>query len=599
MQAAAIALALLHFGRPVLEPLAVAGILTLTLAPLVRRMRAAGLPHAAAAFVSVGLVAACVLALGAVIATQVAEVVQELPQYRAAAASKLEQMSARIVRPLERWQADVAGLWPDAREARVSSGAVRDAAAPHEPIAVEIRRSQPGASATLSRLFTTVWGPIGETLVVLVLLLFMLLGRDSIRERVIRLMGEAQVARTMQALADTDEGVSRFFASLVIVNLAFGAVCSIALALLGVPHAILWGALAGAMRFVPYLGVPLAIAVIASFAAAVEPGWSLALWSVATLVSLDVLLANGVEPHVYGHTMGIAPFGIVVSALFWGALWGPVGLIVSAPLTLCLVVAGRHVAALAPIAVMFGESPGSTRAFLLYERALAGEAQDVLDDARAYVRRHGLARYCDDVLLPALALGGADVRAGRIGQRQEQSLRALLVSLVESVRPGKRRRSSLVEASIGAQLRRSREARLGPWQGPLDVPARSVVLCAGLGDDHGELLTELLVRALRDARVDARSVIVRAGMPHPGDDKAELVSLVLLAWPAEAEMAEWREACRQLRAQLPHATIAAVRPPEGIHATIPPECELQPAVDAVLHSFSEAVTVAARPKDGP
>lgn len=599
--AAVFAVALLHFGRPVLEPLAVAGILTLTLAPLVRRVRAFGLAQTAATFVSVGVLAAGVFALGAVLATQLAEVVREVPQYRDAIGSKLDQVSNRVLRPLERWEAEVATAWPDRGDLATKPSGRAEPASPGEPVTVEIRKQRPGAGATLSRVFSAVWGPIGEAAVVLVLLLFMLLGRDSIRERVIRLAGENEVARTMQALADTDEGVSRFFASLVVVNMVFAAVSSLALALLGVPHAILWGSLIGVLRFVPYLGVPAAIGVVALFAAAVDPGWSLALWAAVMLVALDVLVANAIEPHVYGHSMGIAPFGIIVAALFWGALWGPVGLIISTPLTLCLVVAGRHVSALAPAAVLFGASPGTTLSFRLYQLALAGEAQDVLDEARAYVRRHGVARYCDDVLLPALALGGADRRANRIDRRQDKAVGALLVNLVESLRgPGKwRARASIVEASVGAQLRRMRETRLGRWQGSLNVPARSVVLCAGLGADRDELLTELLVRTLRAAQLDARSVILGADVRDPDAEKAGLVSVVLLTYPAADALAPWREGCKALRARLPHALVAAVRPPDGIDAVAAPEHEVQRDVEIVLHSFSEALNFASHRDDQP
>lgn len=588
---AACAIALLHFGQPVLEPLAAAGMLTLTLAPLVRRVRAFGVAHTPATFVSVGFVAACVVTLGAVLASQLADVVHELPQYRAAIGSKLEQMSASVLRPLERWETEMATIWPDRVDSTTRPDGRPDVSSPGEPVPVEIRNQHRGSGATLSRLFTAVWGPIGETAVVLVLLLFMLLGRDSIRERLIRLAGDNEVASTMRALADTDEGVSQFFASLVVVNTTFAAVSSIALALLGVPHAILWGSLVGVMRFVPYVGVPSAIVVVTVFAAAVDPGWSLALWAAAMLLSLDVLVGNAIEPHLYGHTMGIAPFGIIVAALFWGALWGPVGLIMSTPLTLCLVVAGRSVGLLAPVAVLFGESPGMTLAFRLYQLALAGEGQDVLDEARRHVQRDGLARYCDDVLLPALALGAADRRAGRIDARQDEGVRTLLVNLVESLRgSGKRRaRPSIVEASVGTQLRRMRETRLGPWQGSLDVPARSVVLCAGLAEDRDELLTELLVRALRSAHLDARSVALEADMPDRGADKAGLVSVVLLTYPAADGLAQWREACKVLRAHLPHSLVAAVRPPDGIDAAVAPELEVQRDVEIVLHSFSEAL----------
>jgi hypothetical protein len=435
--------------------------------------------------------------------------------------------------------------------------------------------------------------------VVLVLLLFMLLGRESIRERLIRLAGEKEIARTMQALADTDEGVSRYFASLVVVNASFAAVSSIALTLLGVPHAILWGSLAGLMRFVPYIGVPTAVAGVVLFASAVDPGWSLALLCLAVLVALDLLLTNVIEPNVYGHTMGLAPFAIIVSALFWGTLWGPVALIVSAPLTLCLVVAGRHVSALAPITVLFGNSPGTTLALRFYQRALAGEAQDVLDEARKYVRGRGLARYCDDVLLPAFGLGTADVRAGHIDRRQDEKLRRMLVELVESVRgQGKRRRrTSIAEATMGAQLRRMREARHGPSQGSLDVPRQSIVLCAGLANERDELLTELLVRALRDAGLDARSVSLESPPPTQGADNSELVSVVLLTCPEEEGLERWREGCKLLRAHMPHAAFGAVRSAETVGIAIPGDTEMRRDVEIVLGSFSESVAFASHHRE--
>lgn len=597
---AACAIALLHFGRPVLEPIAVAGILTLTLAPVVRRIRAFGLPNLAATFVSVAFVAACVVALAIVLASQLADIARELPHYRTALVSKLEQVSAVILRPLDRWETELATLWADSGDARGPGRGGHELPEANRPIPVEVRQPRPGANDSLSKLFTSAWGPVGEAAVVFVLLLFMLLGRDSIRERLIRLAGEREVARTMQALVDTDEGVSRFFTSLLLVNGAFAAVSSLALALLGVPHALLWGALAGVLRFVPYVGVPFAVAIVVVFAAAVEPGWSLALWTAAVLAALEVVVANVIEPNFYGHTMGVAPFGIIVSALFWSALWGPVGLIVSTPLTLCLVVAGRHVKALAPVAILFGESAGSTHALRVYQRALAGDAQDVLDDARSYVRRKGLARYCDDVLLPALALGAADMRAGRIGRRQDENMRRLLVDLVEPLarRARGRRLPSLTEANMGRQLRSMREACVGPAQGALDVPARSIVLCAGLDTESDEVLTELLVRALRDRHLDARSEIVGSRAAGPRFENPELVSNVLVAYPDQHDFPDWCEACKTLRARLPHAPIAAVRAPDGVHAAIPPEADISSHVDLVLNSFSEAVTFASESSAG-
>lgn len=591
---AACGIALLYFGRVVLEPLALASVLGFALAPLVRRLRLLGLSQTAATVGAVAAATACTLTLGVVIVVQVREVAHQLPAYREAIVSKLERLSSFALGPVARLEADIAAFMPDAQEphARGSRGAAVALYPSERPIPVEVRQPRPTATATLSRLFATLGEPVGEAAVVFVLLTFMLLERESVRERLIRLTGETDVARTMQALTDTDAGVSRFFSSLLMVNAAFAVVLGSALAVIGVPHPVLWGALAGLMRFVPYIGVPVAAAVVAAFAAAVGVGWSLMLWSLGLFVVLELVLANFIEPRFYGHTIGLAPIGIIISALFWGALWGPVGLLLSTPLTLCLVVAGRHVRPLAPLTILFGESPSTALGQRLYQRALGGDVGDVLGDARKYVRRHGLARYCDDVLLPAIALGAADKRAGRIDGKLEERVRGLLVNLVETLRGTRtlRRRSSIVEASIGVQLRKLREARLGPSQGSLDVPAGSIVLCAGLATERDELLTELLVRALRDANLDARSVTLDS---LAGEwQAADLVAAVFFIHPAMEDAALWRRTCAAMRERLPKAVMVSVRPPQGIDTALADEPQVRSDVDAILRSFSEAIAFA-------
>ena len=457
------------------------------------------------------------------------------------------------------------------------------------------------------RLLGYIWRALAECGVVLVLLVFMLLDQDALRDRLLRLAGRAELATTLQALADAASGVSRFFLTQLVVNLCFGAVVAAALWVIGLPHAALFGALAGLLRILPYVGILAAGVVIAAFAAAVDPGWSLVLQAMGVFLVAELAVAHVIEPNVYGHSSGLAPVAIIVAALFWSALWGPVGLILSTPLTLCLVVAGRYVRALEPITIFFGDSPGVTQGQRLYHRALAGALRDIQEDACAWLARRDFASYCDHVLLPATALAGADHREGRLQEPQLQALRKTLVGLVESLTGGRAGRrggrrapaASLVEANVGAHLRHMREARLGRWQGPLHVSAASIVLCASLPLERDEFEAELLVRVLADTGIDARSVI----LPHePEREEAESglperIATVFVACPEHGALTQWLTACRELRRRLPRAVLATVRLP--LDAGVPDEPALQGEVDLVLRSFAEALAFVQAPDRRP
>jgi hypothetical protein len=365
--------------------------------------------------------------------------------------------------------------------------------------------------------------------------------------------------------------------------------------IVGVPHAALWGAVGGLARFVPYIGVLGAGAAIAAFAAAVDPGWSLMFWSLALFVVLEVLVAHAVEPRVYGHSSGLAPLGVIVSALFWGALWGPVGLLLSTPMTLCLVVAGRHVRALEPISILFGEPPGLTAGLRLYQRALSGEPSEIVTAAQGYLRRSNFARYCDQILLPGLALAAADFRAGRIGNEQQDRIRRTIVTVAEtlgSTKPqagaSRRRRStSLLEANVGGHLHAVREQRLARAPRRLDDRGQPVVLCASPGSVRDEVLSGLLVQALRDEGVDACTLLLGAAGEGPQAQASHAGSTVFLPYPLDDDLAAWQEAAHGLRVSLPHAILLTIRLPlEDVAAD---EALVARQVDLVVRSFSEAV----------
>jgi hypothetical protein len=331
------------------------------------------------------------------------------------------------------------------------------------------------------------------------------------------------------------------------------------------------------------------------FAAAIDPGWTLVLSCIASFAVLELVVANIIEPKLYGHSAGLSPLAVIVSALFWGALWGPVGLLISTPLTLCLVVAGRHVRALEPVTILFGEATNISAAQRFYQRLLAGETNAIVRDARSWLRRSSFARYCDQVLLPGLALAAAEQRAGVVDESQQEAMRTIIVDMAGALaavvygpgRPRRSRKVSLLNANIGAHLRQLREARLGRWQGPLDVPVRSVVVCAGLGTERDDVLNELLVLALREAEIDARSVSAATPEERPGHDTAELVFAVFVTYPLAGALDAWLAAVSELRQGLPNALLMTIGMPFG--EPLADQAIVGQHVDMVLRSHEEGV----------
>ena len=588
-------LALLHFGREVLEPLAMAFILSLIIAPMIRSLRRIGIGHAIATVISVLFSTMCVVGLSVILAAQLVAVTVELPQYRAAIQTKLAKARELTERPfvrIERELRAVAPSLPGASTAAPPRGAL--VAGQTRPIPVEVRQPQTTMMGTLTRLLAVISGPLGEAGLILVLLVFILLEQESIRDRIVRLTGRGEVGRTMKALGDATEGVSRFFFSQFVVNVIFGAVVWIALWALGVPHAALFGALSGVLRFVPYLGALVAGGVIFVFAAAIDPGWSLALACLFIFGALEVIVANVIEPKVYGHSSGLSPLAVIVSALFWGVLWGPVGLLLSTPLTLCLVVSGRHVRALEPITILLADTPSVDLAQRFYYRILSGEADAIIRDARAFLRKFSFARYCDHVVLPGLALMVDEFEGGRIEKAQQDNIRVTIAALAEALilqssptRTRGRRRVSMLDANVGAHLRQLRQQHFGRWQGSLDVPQRSVVLCAGLPTERDELLNELLVLALREAEVDARSAVVGVDDGDPGPESRDLISTVFMAYPQEGTLEQWRASVRELRENLPKVELVTIRLlSNGSDAT---QTMVAQNVDLIMRSYEEAV----------
>ncbi|MBV8157682.1 MAG: AI-2E family transporter, partial [Dyella sp.] len=497
--AAACVLALLYVGREVLVPIVLAVFLSLLMAPWVRLYRRLGMGHGSSVFIAVLALVVIGGGLATVIGSQMVSVARSLPQYEATIHAKAQTLRSLTLGQLEAMQGEFGKVIASSEGAaeQGASTASRGSERPSEEAATHASTGGTSAPmAVLTRVLSTAWVPVETAGIVLVVLVFVLLEHESLRDRFIRLAGGTDLRATTAAINDAGERLSRFFLSTFSVNFSVGFAIWVGLSLLGVPNAPLWGALTAVLRFVPYVGVWLVAGLAALFAAAVVPGWSVLVMTLALYIVVEVIVSQLVEPFLYGHSTGLSPLAVVVAAIFWSWLWGPVGLVMSTPLTLCLVVAGRHVQALGLLNVLLGDAPALTMPQRLYQRALSGDASEIITEARTFLKRRPFAAYCDNVLLPALQLAGIDLRRGTIGTDQQATVRETIVAVIGALGSERqrhlhwrRRASVLDEMSIGRRLRQQREDVSGRWQGPLAVAPGSIVLCIGLGSVVDDLAT--------------------------------------------------------------------------------------------------------------
>jgi predicted PurR-regulated permease PerM len=602
--AVAAVLAILYLGRGVLVPIALAIVLSFVLLPLVHGLRRIGLGQTFSVLAAVLCAALGVIAIAVVIGSQLVRMSTNLPQYERRIEHKINLLRTTTVR---RAQALI-GLAehreiPTAAPLPVPASGTEPSVASENPPPPAAPAPASGAMEFVQRLLASVWVPLETAGTVLVVLIFVLLEHEALRDRVIRVAGGgADIRGTTNLINDAGARLSRFFGSQFAVNVVVGAVLWLGLALFGLRHALLWATLATVLRFVPYIGIWIAALFAIVFAAAVDPGWSLATLTAALFVVVELLAGQLVEPRLFGHATGLSPLSVVLAAIFWSWLWGPVGLILSTPLTLCLLVLGRNTQALQLLDVMLGDTPALTMPQRLYQRALSGDSADILATARVFLKRNSLAVYCDKVLMPAIYLAGLDFMSGTIDHEQQVRVRGTMTTVITSLgqeRPTpvrRQRRSTVLEtATLGRRLREQRERQYGRWQGPIDVPPGSVTLCIGLGTAPDELATEILVRILRAQHIDARHILAEE-LPKTAPEGATPDG-VLLVYVVSAFRSEDRlhgaDVAREVRAHFPQAWLCAVLLP-GLLAEKPQPVEAvgEAPIDQSVNSLADAEALA-------
>jgi predicted PurR-regulated permease PerM len=613
-----IAIGALYFGREVFVPIALAILLSFVLAPLVRLLQRWHFPRSLSV-ISVALVAfASIFALGGVIATQVTELAADLPRYQFTMREKIHSLrgTAATSGTLERAADVLQDLGkelnkPKDTPAGAGSPIQTPAAVPEaRPIPVEVRQPPPTALESIAALISPLLRPLTTTGITAIFVIFILLQREDLRNRFIKLAGSHDLQRTTAALDDAATRLSRLFLIQLALNAAFGIVIAAGLWVIGIPSPVLWGILAAVLRFVPYIGAIISAVFPLALAAAVDPGWSMLLWTAALFLVVEPLVGHVIEPMLHGHSTGLSPVAVVASATFWTALWGPVGLVLATPLTVCLVVLGRHVERLAFLDVMLGDRPALSPPEIFYQRMLAGDPAETVDKAEEFLKEQPLSTYYDEVAIPGLRIAQNDVTRGALDRLQIERIKAAVFEVVDDLADqddGKREGATTHDTEAAAALETAADVRpelpvlkkedLAPeWQA--DVP----VLCAAgrgpLDEAAAMMLAQLLEKHGLGARVEGAEAIASSNILRL--DTSGL-ALVCLSYFDASSPAHMRYTIRRMRRRLPEARVllgcwATDADPKVLREAAKPDAVATSLRDALSLCLDEAHKSPARPR---
>lgn len=552
-------IAALYYGREVLAPIALAVLLSFVLAPAVIALVRVRLGRVASVLVVVVVTFALLIGIGAIIGRQLSQLAENLPQYQTVIGQKLVKVQrSELGRGVVEKAADaLRGLnskfgkpAPAASPAPAPDVEPSTGAADQRPLPVEIREPAPGPVQLLQSIVSALLPPLTTATVVIIFVVFILLQREDLRDRLIGLIGAHDLHRTTAALDDAAFRLSRYFLALTGINAAFGIAIGLGLMFIGVPNPVLWGIVGGVLRFVPYAGAFIAAAFPLALAAAVDPGWSMALETALLFIVLEFIMGQVVEPRLFGHTTGLSPLAIIVAAAFWTLIWGPAGLLLSTPVTACLVVIGRHVENLKFLELLLGDQPALSPAQSFYQRILASDPDEVAYQAETLLEGMTLLDYYDEVAMPALALAQADVARGVLDRDRQGEVRVCVERVADD----------LADHVDPPPEDTGGEGAEAPPEAPLSAPAvqgaRSVLCIGGrtpLDAAACAILSQLLEResiATRIAEPDAAS---RTGALGLGGGDVDALCVVSLDHQSVAPI---RFAVRRLRKRFPNAPIA-------------------------------------------
>ena len=486
-------------AKPVLVPLALAILLAFILSPVVGLVQRTGLGRLPSTLLTLALAATLATVLAVVIGSQVAKLAGELPNHQAEIAEKIRKIRG----------AGTGG--PFSRLANMVHELAQKPADANEAVAPPVR-VKVDETSTLSRTVEPILvmlEPVATAGLVIVLMIFILLGREDLRGRFLAMLGRGRMIRTVRVLEDSADRVGKYLLFQLMVNASLGIMLGIGLAVMGVPYAPLWAFLTAIFRFIPFVGTWVAVLMPLSLSFATAPDWHQPVMVLAYFIGLDLVTANVIEPLLFGHHTGVSPIALLVAAAFWAWVWGPIGLLLSTPLTVCLAVLGQHIPTVRTLGLLLGDKPALAPHIDYYQRVLADggpASQPAVIEAAAL----GMIAAFDNVLIPALALAHRDRTANALTAAEELAVRTAAVAAIAPVRA----LAPAAPAEASALVVVATPAHQEPEEVPLHMLAAAVEQTGG----RVVVLTTRLMPAevVRQVAASGAGAVVISNLPPGG-----------------------------------------------------------------------------------
>jgi predicted PurR-regulated permease PerM len=519
----------LYFAREVLIPITLSVLLSFLLAPLVATLRRLRMGQLPSIFIAVFFALAVVLGTGTLIGAQIVQLASDLPQYQVAIERKVRTVQEKTVGRADMLLGRAALTLQKVAPSRPAAPRGYGRAnrnAPPAPMPVEVHTPALTPLQLAQRAFAPIVRPLETTFIVLVVTIFILLQREDLRDRLISLFGSRDLHRTTTAINDAASRLSRYFVAQLALNAGVGAVLAIGLAGIGVPGALLFGVVAALLRFVPYIGIWIAALLAVCLAAAIQPQWTMAVWTLILFMAVDVIAGQVVEPLVYGRQSGLSPLAVVVAAIFWSWLWGPVGLVLSTPLTLCLVTLGRYADRLNFLTILLGDQPALTPAQTFYQRLLADDPHEAIVQADRLLGEMSVTDYYDRVALEGLQLARNDALRGVLTAEQLARFNEAVIDIIENLETveGVPKPDAQPDGHASAAAQAAQQASQMPQTPP--------VLCiSGRGafdEVAAAIATQLLARQQIPVVTTTYEQFRSEGERADGQDRAPIVCVISL-----------------------------------------------------------------------
>ncbi|HLY45562.1 MAG TPA: AI-2E family transporter [Stellaceae bacterium] len=590
-------IAALYLGRDVFVPMALAVLLSFVLGPPVLLLRRWRIHRVVAVLAVVMFAGAVIVGIVMLIGGQLAQLAGNLPGYQSNITAKIEALRdtatsrgvvGRAIKTLNDLGNEIAKpREPAGHAATPGSVALPPGVEAQPPLSVELHQPAPTPFQLIVQIVGPLLQPLATAGIVIVFVIFFLLQRQDLRDRFIRLAGARDLRRTTQALDDAAHRLSRYFLVQTGINASLGVLVGAGLWLIGVPNPALWGVLTMLLRFVPYVGPVVAAAFPIALAVAVDPGWSMVVWVVGLFVVAEGVTGQVIEPLLYGQSTGLSGVAVVVAAAFWTMLWGPIGLLLSTPLTMCLVVLGRHVEHLQFLEVMLGDRPALAPEESFYQRLLADDPDEAAHQAEAFLKDRPLSAYYDEVAIKGLALAQLDVNRGALDHAQRLRIKEAVEWVIDDL-------SDHDDATAPARAEAATEAASPPAVlAPEDLAPgwrEKPVLCVAGRGSLDEAAAAMLAQLLDKRGIGARVVpSVAVSVANVFRLDVAGVQIACLCYLEPGNFTNARYLARRLRRRLPQAPLIA-----GFWTLAAAELEEREAlaatrVDLIVTSLQEAV----------